>query len=57
MKRYERFIDSKITIRPSESYIIRLDGRSFNKFTKKFVKPFDFVFVKAMCMTVQDLVE
>lgn len=57
MKRYEKFIDSKITIRPSESYIIRLDGRSFSKFTKKFVKPFDLVFVKAMCMTLQDLVE
>lgn len=57
MKRYENQIDSKITIGPSESYIVRLDGRSFSKFTKKFVKPFDLVFVKAMCMTMQDLVE
>jgi tRNA(His) guanylyltransferase len=55
MKGYEKIIDYKI--KPSESYVIRLDGRSFSKFTKKFVKPFDLVFVKAMCMTMQDLVE
>jgi len=57
MKRYEKLIDSKITIKPNESYIIRLDGRSFSKFTKKFVKPFDLVFIKAMCMTMRDLVD
>jgi tRNA(His) 5'-end guanylyltransferase len=57
MKKYENEVDSKIIIRPTESFIIRLDGRSFSKFTKKFVKPFDLVFVKAMCLTMRDLVQ
>lgn len=57
MKKYENVVDSKIIIIPSESFIIRLDGRSFSKFTKKFIKPFDLVFVKAMCLTMRDLVQ
>lgn len=57
MKKYENQVDSKIIIRPSESYIVRLDGRTFSKFTKKFVKPFDLVFIKAMSLTMRDLVE
>lgn len=55
MKRYEAKLNSKIL--PSESFIIRLDGRSFSKFTKKFNKPFDIVFIKSMCKTMMDLVE
>jgi tRNA(His) guanylyltransferase len=51
MKKYESMIDNQIVIKPCESFIIRLDGRSFSKFTKKFHKPFDIVFVKAMGLT------
>lgn len=56
MKHYESVIDSKLSIKPTESFIVRLDGRSFSKFTRKFVKPFDVVFVKAMGFTMRDLV-
>jgi tRNA(His) guanylyltransferase len=55
MKRYEADFDLRVC--PYESFIVRLDGRSFSKFTKKFTKPFDIVFVKAMCKTMVDLVE
>lgn len=55
MKKYEADMDFRIL--SCESFIIRLDGRSFSKFTKKFSKPFDIVFVKAMCKTMMDLVE
>lgn len=55
MKKYEADMDYRIL--PCESFIVRLDGRSFSKFTKKFTKPFDIVFVKAMCKTMADLVE
>jgi tRNA(His) 5'-end guanylyltransferase len=57
MKKYENHIDSKIIINPTESFIIRLDGRSFSKFTHKFVKPFDIIFIKAMCLTLMDLID
>lgn len=57
MKKYESMVDNQIMIKPCESFIIRLDGRSFSKFTKKFHKPFDIVFVKAMCLTTLDLVK
>lgn len=57
MKRYESIIDNKIVIKPCESFIIRLDGRSFSKFTKKFHKPFDIIFVKAMGLTTLDLIK
>lgn len=40
-----------------KQYESELDGRSFSKFTKKFVKPFDVVFIKSMCLTVSDLVK
>ena len=55
MKKYEADMDYRIL--PCESFIVRLDGRSFSKFTKKFYKPFDIVFVKAMCKTMTDLVD
>ncbi len=57
MKKYENQIDSKIYIKPTESFIVRLDGRSFSKFTTKFSKPFDVVFIKAMGYTLIDLVD
>jgi tRNA(His) guanylyltransferase len=55
MKRYEAEMDFRI--KPYESFVVRLDGRAFSKFTKKFTKPFDIVFVKAMCKTMGDLVK
>lgn len=57
MKKFESMVDNQIMIKPCESFIIRLDGRSFSKFTKKFHKPFDIVFVKAMGLTTLDLVK
>ncbi len=55
MKQYENEFNYKIL--PNEGFIIRLDGRSFSRFTKSFSKPFDINFVKAMSMTMRDLVE
>lgn len=57
MKKFESMVDNQIMIKPCESFIIRLDGRSFSKFTKKFHKPFDIVFVKAMGLTTLDLIK
>ena len=54
MKSYEA--EMNICISPCESFVVRLDGRSFSKFTKKFIKPFDIVFIKAMCKTMIDLI-
>jgi tRNA(His) guanylyltransferase len=56
MKKYEDE-NTKPNIRPCDSFIVRLDGRSFSKFTKRLVKPFDILFVKAMCLTTKDLVK
>ena len=49
MKRYEAVSDYKLTERIP--IILRLDGNSFSKFTKKmnFKKPFDDRFYNAMC--------
>ena len=55
MKRYEAQNEHKIN--PFEYYIVRLDGKCFSSFTKKFQKPFDDNFVKAMAMTTRDLIE
>ena len=54
MKNYEREFEHNIL--PYEAFIIRLDGRSFSKFTKKLFKPFDVNFVRAMSYTMKDLV-
>lgn len=53
MKKYER--DLEIRIPPDHSFIIRLDGHSFSKFTNGFKKPFDVMFVGAMIRTMNDL--
>ncbi len=42
-------------VHPTEPYIVRLDGNSFSKFTKRMKKPFDDNFMKAMCLTAGDL--
>jgi len=57
MKKYENNVDSQIIIKPTESFLIRLDGRSFSKFTKRFKKPFDVIFIKVMGLTTIDLIE
>jgi tRNA(His) guanylyltransferase len=56
MKMYEKQTlppDGKV--KASQYFIIRLDGSSFSNFTSGFVKPFDPLFVKAMCKTTADL--
>ena len=53
MKQYEK--EQLQFISPNEPYIVRLDGNSFSKFTKKMKKPFDDNFMKAMCLTASDI--
>lgn len=58
MKSYESIHDNKIYI--NKNFIVRLDGRCFSKFTKRFKtksKPFNSKFAKAMIWTMQDLVK
>lgn len=55
MKAYED--EFNIKIEPYYPFIIRLDGKNFSKFTNGFKKPFDPEFVKAMVLTMNDLVE
>lgn len=57
MRKFEESLDQYI---PPDNYIIvRLDGRSFTKFTKKnnFQKPFDGVFQDAMEVTLMHLMD
>lgn len=53
MKHYES--QYNIHIPANYYFLIRLDGISFSKFTSGFQKPFDELFIKAMTMTVEDL--
>lgn len=55
MKKYE--LENEHKIKPYELFIVRLDGKCFSTFTKKFKKPFDEIFVKAMALTTKDLIE
>lgn len=55
MKMYENNSLEITKIHVSENFIVRLDGRSFSKFTSGFKKPFDFNFLKAMYLTTSDL--
>lgn len=57
MKQYELDAISISNIPSNKSYIVRLDGHSFSKFTLPLKKPFDIIFIKAMALTVQDLLE
>ena len=53
MKILENVYNIKI---PKDQYIIvRLDGRSFSKFTNGFKRPFDINFIKAMNLTQIDI--
>jgi tRNA(His) 5'-end guanylyltransferase len=44
-------------VKPNEHLIIRIDGKSFSKFTKGFKQPFDIVLRTVMALTTQDLVK
>jgi len=55
MKIYEKELN--INIEPHESFIVRLDGKNFSRFTKGFQKPFDGMFIRTMCLTMHDLVK
>ncbi len=55
MKNYEAQYEMKV---PSTvPFILRLDGKSFSKFTKGFNDVFDYNFVIAMVRTMNDLIE
>lgn len=54
MKSYEKTFDVKTV--PYKPYVVRLDGRSFSKYTEGLRKPFDNLFECAMINTMNDLV-
>jgi tRNA(His) guanylyltransferase len=56
MKEYEQESLKIIKIEPYRSYLVRLDGRSFSKFTSGMKSPFDNNFTKAMLLTTVDLI-
>ena len=56
MKRYERE-SAGVRLDTTLPICIRIDGRSFSKFTKKMTRPFDVDFTHAMRCTTQALVE
>lgn len=55
MKSYEHVWKQKLIRRMP--VIIRLDGKAFHTFTKKFKRPFDDIFIDAMQRTTKYLVE
>jgi tRNA(His) guanylyltransferase len=57
MKTYEKESMDISQIDPSSSYILRLDGSCFSKFTKPFKKPFDDIFLRIMINTTKDLLQ
>lgn len=56
MKEYYEQIP-RIKLMRRTPVIIRIDGRSFHSFTKKFVRPFDDVLIKSMQETMKYLCE
>jgi tRNA(His) guanylyltransferase len=56
MKEYESQSLHITKIEPYRSFLVRLDGRSFSKFTGGMQKPFDKNFTKAMLLTTTDLI-
>lgn len=56
MKKYYEEVP-KIKLMRRTPVIIRIDGRSFHSFTKKFQKPFDELLIKAMQETMKYLCE
>ena len=55
MKIYEKTSLSVERIPSYQSFIIRLDGNNFSKFTSGLIKPFDKFFVETMIKTANDL--
>jgi tRNA(His) guanylyltransferase len=56
MKQYEHESLKVVKIDEDMGFIIRMDGHKFSTFTKKvFRKPFDPIFIKAMIMTMEDV--
>jgi len=53
MKNYEKV--TQLTLDNTKPYMIRLDGRSFSKFTASLQQPYDLRFVIAMTLTAEDL--
>jgi tRNA(His) guanylyltransferase len=56
MKEYESTSLEITKIEPYKSFIVRLDGRSFSKFTNGLKSPFDMNFTNAMIKTTTDLI-
>jgi tRNA(His) guanylyltransferase len=56
MKEYEHDSLSVVKIEPYRPFVVRLDGRSFSKFTAGMKSPFDNIFAKAMILTTMDLI-
>jgi tRNA(His) guanylyltransferase len=57
MKEYEEQTLHEMIIPKDKSYIIRLDGNCFSKFTKGLQQPFDVSFSSAMVNTMNDLLK
>lgn len=60
MKKYEMDSLNNIMVMPYESYVVRLDGNGFSKFTKVLkngVEPFDIGFSAVMVNTMNDMVK
>eukprot|EP01094_Clydonella_sp_ATCC50884_P010963 TRINITY_DN20788_c0_g1_i1.p1 TRINITY_DN20788_c0_g1~~TRINITY_DN20788_c0_g1_i1.p1 ORF type:complete len:380 (+),score=90.70 TRINITY_DN20788_c0_g1_i1:27-1166(+) len=55
MKGYEREFQHQVN--PARSFLVRLDGHTFSKFTSHFKKPYDARIQSAMVCTASDLVE
>lgn len=55
MKEYENV--TRMYLKPRTPIIVRLDGRAFHTFTRKFEKPFDEIFITCMEKTLQTLCE
>lgn len=55
MKTYEK--KSELIIEKDKPWMMRLDGRSFSKFTSSLQQPYDLRFIVAMILTAQDLIQ
>ena len=56
MKAYEQ-VYTDVRIPPDEWLCVRIDGRTFSRYTKGFEKPFDVVLTNAMIETMKHLVQ
>lgn len=56
MKSYES-VETSRKVDPTKPFMVRLDGKSFSKYTKNLVRPFDERFSNLMVATTQFLME